>query len=262
MRAFLPLIAAGVLAACAPEIPDSAAIGFDSSADAARAREIALNGAGPSGAPIVPPIAIAGEPLPQVSDSQVARADTAPAPAPRSPASSLSASSSGDIAQETAAALAASSTNSGVTPVQASPANPAPVTLNNPGISSENDFAAVSDRRSIESDAERIARNREAYQVIQPTAVPTRSGNSGPNIVDYALKTTHARGTRLYSRTGINLAAKAQRACARYPSPDQAQIDFLDSGGPQRDRLGLDPDGDGFACAWNPAPFRKVAQSD
>ena len=38
--------------------------------------------------------------------------------------------------------------------------------------------------------------------------------------------------------------------------PDQAQQDFLAKGGPERDRMGVDPDGDGFACAWDPRPFR------
>jgi hypothetical protein len=79
--------------------------------------------------------------------------------------------------------------------------------------------------------------------------------------VNYALQTTHARGTRLYTRTGINLAARAQRVCAGYASADQAQIDFLAKGGPERDRLGVDPDGDGFACAWNPAPFRAAVRN-
>ena len=41
-------------------------------------------------------------------------------------------------------------------------------------------------------------------------------------------------------------------------SPDQAQIDFLSKGGPERDRLSLDPDGDGYACGWDPRPFRKA----
>ena len=45
-------------------------------------------------------------------------------------------------------------------------------------------------------------------------------------------------------------------ACARYGSPDLAQQAFLAAGGPDRDRRGLDPDGDGFACAWDPRPFR------
>lgn len=261
MRVLLPLLVLGVLAACAPEIPDSAALAFDSSEDARRAREIALNGPGATGAPIVPPVAISGERLPAPGSTQVARADVPPAPVQRTPVQVASAGSSGDIAQEAAAALAASRANSGEAPVQASPANPAPPVQNNPGISSENDFASVSDQRSIKGDAERIARNRDAYQVIQPTALPSRSGASDPNIVAYALQTSHPRGTRLHTRAGINLAAKAQRACARYASPDQAQIAFLAGGGPRRDRHGLDPDGDGYACAWNPAPFRKVAQN-
>jgi hypothetical protein len=40
-----------------------------------------------------------------------------------------------------------------------------------------------------------------------------------------------------------------------------AQIAFLERGGPKRDTLGLDPDGDGFACYWDPAPFRKAVSN-
>jgi hypothetical protein len=29
----------------------------------------------------------------------------------------------------------------------------------------------------------------------------------------------------------------------------------LARGGPDKDPRGLDPDGDGFACGWDPAPF-------
>ncbi|MFK7753667.1 MAG: hypothetical protein AB8B51_14065 [Sedimentitalea sp.] len=237
------------LAACAPEIPDSG-VGFDNSADAQRARELALTGQPTS---IVPPAVISPESAPSGAPFEVQ-------PAQRTPGSSNTASSA-DIAAEAAAALEASSRNSGVAPVQASPANAAPASLNNPGISDENDFGAVSDRQSIASDAARIERNRQQYQVIAPTAVPSRPANSGPNIVSYALSTQHPRGTRLHSRSGLNLAARAQRACANYPSADQAQIDFLAKGGPERDRLGVDPDGDGYACTWNPAPFRSAVNN-
>ncbi|CAN0586593.1 unnamed protein product, partial [Ectocarpus sp. 12 AP-2014] len=41
---------------------------------------------------------------------------------------------------------------------------------------------------------------------------------------------------------------------------DQAQIAFLEAGGPEKDRNGMDPDGDGFACNWDPTPFRRAAQ--
>lgn len=143
--------------------------------------------------------------------------------------------------------------------VETKPNTPAPQTVSTTtGISSENDFEAVGAERSIESDAELIARNREQYKVIAPEALPTRAGNTGPNVVEYALSTKHPRGTKVYSRVGIGKSARYARNCAKYASPDKAQADFLAKGGPNRDRLGLDPDGDGYACTWDPAPFRKA----
>ena len=122
-------------------------------------------------------------------------------------------------------------------------------------ISDENDFDAVAQRETIESDRARIERNRAQYQVIQPGALPTRPGELGPNIVDYALATSHPRGTQLYRRSAFG-AGNAAAKCAGYASPDLAQAAFLARGGPERDRLGLDPDGDGYACAWDPSPYR------
>lgn len=124
------------------------------------------------------------------------------------------------------------------------------------GISDEQSFDAVSARETIESDAERLARQAEAYRVIPPEPVPTRSGAGGPNIVSFALSTDNAVGEPRYSRGGIGLPGREQRACAKYSSADLAQEAFLARGGPEKDRLGVDPDGDGFACAWDPAPFR------
>ena len=43
-------------------------------------------------------------------------------------------------------------------------------------------------------------------------------------------------------------------------APTPAQQAFLEAGGPERDRKGLDPDGDGYACAWDPTPFRAAVQ--
>ncbi len=150
-----------------------------------------------------------------------------------------------------------------VTPVQTTVSTPpssntAPLTAiapNNAGISDEQDFSAVSERQSIESDAERIAQQRAQFQVIEPTALPTRA-NSGPNIVEYALSTTNSVGQSQFRRSSFSTTAKFVRNCAKYPSSDMAQLDFLGKGGPSKDRMGLDPDGDGFACAWDPTPFR------
>jgi hypothetical protein len=131
--------------------------------------------------------------------------------------------------------------------------------VSNAGISDEQDFDAVSSRETIESDAERIARNRSEYVVVQPTDLPQRPGDTGPNIVEFALATNHAPGVQLYKRGGLGLR-DVNAACAKYASPDKAQQDFLGKGGPERDRLGVDPDGDGFACSWDPRPFRTALQ--
>lgn len=257
MRAFASYAAAGsllVMAACSPQVPDSAA------------------GVGIDGDPFAPPPAagttITGEPL--VPPARVSTEPYQAAAVPRSPGSAVAAgtfstastaASDADIARETAAALAASSANSGVAPLEASPSNPAPQPGGNARISDENDFQAVSARQSIESDAARLERQRAQYQQVQPVAVPQRTEDAGPNIVRYALSTSNPKGVRIYSRSGINLKARNQRNCAEFASPDQAQVAFLETGGPERDRKALDPDGDGFACSWDPAPYRLAVQN-
>ena len=154
------------------------------------------------------------------------------------------------IASETMAVLGQSAPIAGT----AVATSPLPAT-NNPDISDEQSFDAVASRESIASDAERIEQNREAYQVVAPQALPERSGSGGTNIVAYALNTTNRVGEAVYERGRFN-PERFQRACAQYGSSDQAQRAFLDAGGPVRDRRGLDPDGDGFACFWDPTPFR------
>jgi hypothetical protein len=127
----------------------------------------------------------------------------------------------------------------------------------NGGISDEQDFNAVAGRETIESDKQRIERNRANYVVIEPTALPERPGASGPNIVEYALSTSNPVGQQAYSRSAIRVTS-ADAACRRYASADLAQEAFLKAGGPDRDGKGLDPDGDGFACDWDPSPFRSA----
>ncbi len=133
--------------------------------------------------------------------------------------------------------------------------------VDNPGISDEQDFEAVSSRETIESDRERLAAQRQNYVQIEPTAVPKRNGGSNrPNIVSFALETTNNVGESLYRRSGLRTAAGSQRACAKFTSADLAQEAFLSAGGPKRDRKNLDFDGDGFACDWDPRPFRLAVQ--
>lgn len=239
----LILVAAGLgLAACQPAIPDSGqGVGFgDQFSAEQRARDAALTGQPIPAAPAVSAAPLGATPTPGSAEATAAET-----------AAILAATRPGG-------ATAPAPLSSGAEPVQASPLNPPPPVIDSAGISDENNFDAVSGQRSIEGDAARIAANRAQYQVIQPEALPDRA-DAGPNIVAYALQTNHARGTKVYRRS-FTRQSTTDRNCAAYASPDQAQIDFLALGGPERDRQGLDPDGDGFACAWDPSPFRRAAQ--
>ncbi len=250
------VLAAGVgLSACQPAIPDSGrlgvpdpgqGVGFDTS-PAAQQRVVQENTQ--AGVPAAAPVT--SQPLgrPATGSAQDTAAETTRVLQATSSARSNSDSPpNGGLRND-------ATTNSGVEPLAASPSNAAPPLVDGGGISRENNFDAVSSQRGIEGDAARLAANRAQYRVVQPEALPSRS-NAGPNIVAYALANKHPIGTKLYSRVGLNKQAKFQRACARYRSGNDAQIAFLEAGGPRRDRLGMDPDGDGYACNWNPAPFR------
>lgn len=242
MRSRLVLTATclAVLAACAPAVPDSGrGVGFDNSVDAERLRNAQLEQSTvrvpytvrpPEGGTGAPPPVTGVMPLPGSAEATAAETTR--------------------ILAQTRPAGAA------VPPVSgASTQAPRPE-----GISQENYFDVVSGQRTIEGDAERLAANRAQFEVIQPQDLPQRDGKEQPNIVAFALDTKHPVGARVYARAGLGGAARAERNCAKYPSQDQAQIDFLSRGGPTRDRKGLDPDGDGYACAWDPTPFRKASQ--
>jgi hypothetical protein len=128
-------------------------------------------------------------------------------------------------------------------------------------ISDEQSFAAVTARETPESDAARIAENREQYVVIQPTDLPPRPDGQGPSTVAFALATNNVPGQALYDRSSLfSSDSRFARNCAKYAGDDAAQQAFLDAGGPERDRYGIDPDGDGFACYWDPRPFRAARQ--
>jgi len=247
-----------LLAACAQPVPDSGAgVGFSeySQYEIERARLEATQGTAlPAGTAIVPPSSNVTTIPPAGSSDSVNSTDLA--------AAGIGAPL---VAPGTAPTMASAGPVTGTDVnrtegVQASPTNAAPVQIASTGISDEQDFDAVASRESIESDAARRAQQAAAYQVIQPTALPTRDGTVGPNIVEYALSAPNRLGQEWYSRSllVIDAQGKFQRNCAEYRSPDEAQRDFLARGGPDRDPRGLDPDGDGFACGWDPAPFLAV----
>ena len=252
VRFMLAACAAAALAACQPAAPEDSrfGVGFDETFAAQQAsRDAALAGRSVPAAP-----SVQSQPLPAPGSAEETAAQTSALLAQTSNV----VQNGGALTVADATRLEAAANNSGVPPLAASPSNPPPAVVDSvTGISQENNFDAVSGQRSIESDAARLAAARAQYQVIQPTALPQRTA-TGPNIVAYALSQNHAVGTRKYRRSGFNAQRKFERSCGRFSSQDQAQIAFLEAGGPIRDRAGMDPDGDGFACSWNPAVFRNI----
>lgn len=94
---------------------------------------------------------------------------------------------------------------------------------------------------------------RSQLVVVQPTAVPRAA--AGVNIALFAQQTTNAVGERVHVRSVLS---SVRSGCGRYRSADDAQRAFLAAGGPAQDPQRLDSDGDGFACDWDPTPFRQL----
>jgi hypothetical protein len=102
---------------------------------------------------------------------------------------------------------------------------------------------------------EQLDAARRQLVVVQPGALPNRP--EGVNVALYAQQSTNAVGERVFDRT-VGARVAGVGSCGRYRDPDSAQRAFLAAGGPQSDRLGLDPDGDGFACHFDPGPYRAL----
>lgn len=230
-RAAFAVMSLAVLAACDPAVPDSGAgVGFGTYSEyqARREAELIANGEGRSAAS----------------------------------ATSATSAAASDISDEALAAIGQSQTSVGEPSDPTGQFASAPISAgveNGAGISAENDFEAVASERSIAQDAARVAANREIYQTVTPTSIPDRPSGTGTSLVQFALSTSNSVGQPIYSRLTLGAEARALRNCAKYPSPDLAQDAFLAGGGPQRNVKGLDPDGDGFACSWDPRPFRLAA---
>ena len=130
----------------------------------------------------------------------------------------------------------------------------------NPGLSNTQDFTLLSETVSLEEDRARLQAQRSQFRVIPPAPLPARPDPPEVNVVAYALRSDNPVGVRIYRRANPLGPALAQRACRRYRLPDDAQEAFLKAGGPERDPRSLDPDGDGYACAWTPEKYRKLLQ--
>lgn len=229
-RAGAALAAMLALGACTGAPPDRpAGVGFGDYSAYLAQREAALAGNGP-----IPPA---------VSPPGAAPVTSAPLSSPPLGAAPLNPMGAVLTAPPVATAAAV--------------ASPQPVAPGAATISDEQNFEAVAARETIQSDAERIAANRAAYVQLPPTALPEREGGAGPNLAAYALAAPNRLGQPIYTRIALKFV-NHDRGCGKYASADLAQTAFLENGGPERDLGNLDPDGDGFACSWDPTPFQAV----
>lgn len=111
---------------------------------------------------------------------------------------------------------------------------------------------------SYSQEQQKIDRERYAEQIaniasqrieVTSAEVPQSTTISA---AEFARSTTHSVGAKIYPRKG------KRGSCGRYSSADAAQRAFLEAGGPWEDRLGLDSDGDGFACKFDPSIYRSL----
>ena len=97
--------------------------------------------------------------------------------------------------------------------------------------------------------------NKQQNHDVLITALPKQLDGIQAYLATYALQSNHTIGTKVYTRRNAGAVSTQVRNCSHYNSDNEAQVEFLALGGPKKDSLGLDIDGDGYACDWNPAPF-------
>jgi hypothetical protein len=119
--------------------------------------------------------------------------------------------------------------------------------------------AQTSAQTSAQTPPQQIAMSPSGDDFVAPP-LPAGMSVLGANVVAFALSTDHGVGERVYPRFPLRLGRPEVR-CSDFRTTDLAQDWFLTNEGPDRDRAGLDPDGDGFACNWTPDRYRDEARA-
>ena len=78
------------------------------------------------------------------------------------------------------------------------------------------------------------------------------------NVAKFARDTKNNKGEKVFIRLSFSIYDN-WKECSKFKTKDEAQRKFLKVGGPYKDRFNLDPDGDGFACDWDPEIYRKLS---
>ena len=78
------------------------------------------------------------------------------------------------------------------------------------------------------------------------------------NVAKFARDTKNKKGEKVYTRSNISIYNNWNE-CSKFRTQDDAQRKFIKDGGPYNDKFNLDPDGDGFACKWDPEIYRELS---
>ena len=243
LTAFGTAVALATLTACAPTVPDSAAgVGFGDYNSYMRART----------AQATPPRVT---PPRQVNDLTTQRPASTQTATTRTAAPQGAPTEARSIAAQAVAAVRPSAPPQ---PQQTAATNE-PIPAGAATIYRDQVLDMETARATRDAEQAAFERRRSEFQMVEATALPDRPSDV-PNITAFALSTTNAPGQQVHRRSRLTTQNHA-RNCLSFPSDDVAQEEFLRRGGPQRDPLNLDPDGDGFACNWSPEPLRAAARA-
>jgi hypothetical protein len=125
-------------------------------------------------------------------------------------------------------------------------------------VSNQQDFLAVLNRQAQGAQGSAPV---ATIQTAPVTGIPDPDVQAGPNIMAYALAFDHPVGAERFRRMNPLRWRQWENACLQFRTQEDAQRAFLSAGGPERDPGNLDPDGDGYACWWDPAPYRRAMQA-
>lgn len=244
MRKALISLAVLGLAACQPAVPNSAqGVGFGDYATYLKTREAELRGQAPA-ASSTPPAA------------------TAPTPAVIVPPGGGYGTTGFGATPATSAAIAAQNQPAGGTALEAAASAAPQGSLGAEALAALQATAPAS-AAPVSGGAgaplSALSEGTLTPSAAAPISGAAISGAGGPNLAAYALSAPSTYGQPYYRRGGLKLGS-SERACRKFISPDLAQTAFLERGGPERDPGNLDPDGDGFACGWDPRPFQTARQ--
>ena len=108
-------------------------------------------------------------------------------------------------------------------------------------------------------EREQAAKRREelkAGRVVLEATNKEKIKRQSVNLAVFARSVSNRLGEKIYYRNFISSGAAS--GCKKFSNKNAAQIFFLENGGPTNDFYNMDVDGDGFACKWDPAIYRKI----